>query len=569
MGVCLIHRTSVPFKAWITVTATPSSTVTVSLDGTTVGTGTANASTGQIQFLVKKKGTYSVTSNASGTQTKTVSITTRKQQATTNIVGKFTLTLTNATINSLTAATVAVSRTSSPYAGAATGSVATNGAIYYGDVLTVTGTLSSTKVNNVAVYGSLGVKVNNTTFTNGGSHTVTGNTTALVTASVNSWTLTITNASVNGNSAATVAVSRTSSTYQGAGTGSIATNSTVYCGDVLTITVTNVNSTKFNAPTLKVNNAAFTSGSTHTVSAAVAAVATSSAKGYTLTLTAGTGSSLAVSRTSSPLGAGTGALSNGATVYYGDVITKTSGAASTGFGSYSIAQSGVTGTANAGPWTVTGTCSLKATATPTKYTLTSSGLNANNPVTITRTARSTAGTAAGVSTNVNLSNGAAIYYDDTLRFTNAPKTNYSGNYSFTGTNSNASNQTATLDRYVRGNVTVTSTASYVISTFYVNQQATSSFPKGNYTFSYPKAIISTFANIAGNSTYCKSAEVASSGGTKYYGKIEVSNNILYFCVYLSSSNEFKGRYRIYNSSNTLQSPSSTITAGHTYKNVTS
>lgn len=520
MGQCLIHRTSAPFKAFILATATPGSTVTATL-GDKVFTGVADSSTGQVTITVKKKGTYSVTSNATGTQTTSVAVVKSKQTYNTTVTGAFTLSITNAIINSKTAATVTVNRKSSIYGGGATGDLATNATIYYGDVLTI-----SVANADSTVYNAPSVKVNDNAHTSGDDFTVANaNVSTVASSSVKSWTLTITNATINSKSAATITVHRDSSTYQGANEENLATNATIYYGDVLKISVANANSTVYNSPTLKVNNSAFTSGNTHTVTAAVAAVASSSVKSWSLTLKA-TNCTLAVSRTSSTYqGAGSGALSNGSTVYYGDVISKTSGGANTGFSSYTITQSGVTGTANTGPWTVTGAASLKATVSPTKYTLTSSGLNGNNPVTIKRTARSAAGTAANVATNVNLSNGAAIYYDDTLQFTNAPKANYNGSYSVSGsTSGNVSNQTATLSRYVRGNVTVTSTASAVVYSFTV--KSSSAVSGIGYTkdtvlnFNYTPVNITTFANLVSNSTYRWSTTTTSKNNKTWYYCIE-------------------------------------------------
>lgn len=519
MGQCLIHRTSAPFKAFILATATPGSTVTATL-GDKVFTGVADSSTGQVTITVKKKGTYSVTSNATGTQTTSVAVVKSKQTYNTTVTGAFTLSITNATINSNTAATVTVNRKSSVYGGGATGDLATNATIYYGDVLTI-----SVANANSTVYNAPSVKVNDNAHTSGDDFTVANaNVSAVASSSVKSWTLTITNATINNKSAATITVHRDSSTYQGANEENLATNATIYYGDVLKISVANANSTVYNSPTLKVNNSPFTSGNTHTVTAAVAAVASSSVKSWSLTLSA-TNCTLAVSRTSSTYqGAGSGALSNGSTVYYGDVISKTSGTANTGFSSYTITQSGVTGTANAGPWTVTGAASLKGTVSPTKYTLTLS-LNANNPVTVKRTARSAAGTAANVATNVNLSNGAAIYYDDTLQFTNAPKANYNGSYSVSGsTSGNVSNQTATLSRYVRGNVTVTSSASAAVYSF--TAKSTSGLSGIGYTtstvltFKYTPVNITTFANLTSNSTYMWSTTTTSRNGTTFYYYME-------------------------------------------------
>lgn len=126
------------------------------------------------------------------------------------------------------------------------------------------------------------------------------------------------------------------------------------------------------------------------------------------------------------------------------------------------------------------------------------------------------------------------------------------------------------------NVTVTSTASYVISTFTVQQKATTAqkYVPGTYTFSYPKAIISTFQQLANNSTYNKSSTVT-------VGKVSPYTAYLYFNITSSNALTVKGYYTaggsgvvpgswsVYNSSGTKQSPSSTITAGHAYRNTTS
>ena len=568
MGQCLIHRTSAPFKAFILATATPGSTVTATL-GDKVFTGVADSSTGQVTITVKKKGTYSVTSNATGTQTTSVAVVKSKQTYNTTVTGAFTLSITNAIINSKTAATVTVNRKSSVYGGGATGDLATNATIYYGDVLTI-----SVANADSTVYNAPSVKVNDNAYTSGDDFTVANaNVSTVASSSVKSWTLTITNATINSKSAATITVHRDSSTYQGANEENLATSATIYYGDVLKISAANANSTVYNSPTLKVNNSAFTSGNTHTVTAAVSAVASSSVKSWTLTLSA-TNCTLAVSRTSSAYqGAGSGALSNGSTVYYGDVISKTSGGANTGFSSYTITQSGVTGTANTGPWTVTGAASLKATVSPTKYTLTSSGLNANNPVTIKRTARSAAGTAANVATNVNLSNGAAIYYDDTLQFTNAPKTNYNGNYSFTGTNSNASNQTATLSRYVRGNVTVTSTATEVTKQFYFTR--TQDGATWKFTFNFKPISQSTWDKYLPSSGVVEPASnrirpTSGSGRVMYGWMLRTANSSSdttkvpkFGCSYNGVQGSGSTTMRVYYNG-TQQTLSSAIVAGATY-----
>lgn len=71
------------------------------------------------------------------------------------------------------------------------------------------------------------------------------------------------------------------------------------------------------------------------------------------------------------------------------------------------------------------------------------------------------------------------------------------------------------------NVTVTSSASYALTSFTITWNSRSpSYKIGTFNFQYSKAIVSTWAQIAGNSTYCKSTNTVTGGGTAYYVKIE-------------------------------------------------
>ena len=99
----------------------------------------------------------------------------------------------------------------------------------------------------------------------------------------------------------------------------LSNGASIYSGDVLTIS--GGANTGYNFGGLTVNGAAFTSGTTYTVSSAVTVASTATAKSYSLSISAGTGSTITVNRTSSQYGGGaTGALSNGATIYYGDAL---------------------------------------------------------------------------------------------------------------------------------------------------------------------------------------------------------------------------------------------------------
>ena len=85
----------------------------------------------------------------------------------------------------------------------------------------------------------------------------------------------------------------------------------IYYGDVLTITFGA--STGYDLVDHTVNGSNFTSGGTHTVSAAVTVVATATRKSYTLTLTTDGHCTLTVTRNGS-------ALASGDTIYYGDSL---------------------------------------------------------------------------------------------------------------------------------------------------------------------------------------------------------------------------------------------------------
>ena len=83
---------------------------------------------------------------------------------------------------------------------------------------------------------------------------------------------------------------------------------------------------------------------------------------YSLSFSSGTGYSISVNRTSSPLAAAsTGNLSSGSTIYYGDTLSISYGA-STG---YSLTSSGITSATVTGN---IGTSQIYASASPNNYT---------------------------------------------------------------------------------------------------------------------------------------------------------------------------------------------------------
>lgn len=101
----------------------------------------------------------------------------------------------------------------------------------------------------------------------------------------------------------------------------------IYDGDMLTITATA--DTGYRLGTLTVNGTSISSGSSITVSGDVSIAASAQLVTYSLTVTADTGLTVTVRRTSSPIGGGSiGVLASGATIYYSDVLYITVSASS-------------------------------------------------------------------------------------------------------------------------------------------------------------------------------------------------------------------------------------------------
>ena len=154
-----------------------------------------------------------------------------------------------------------------------------------------------------------------------------------------------------------VTVTRTSSPYGDASTGALSSGAVVYYGDVLSVTYT--------------ASTGYTIGSCGSTSITVSGDITSSdiyatviVNSYIASWSDGTGYTIAVSRTSSPFGnASTGALSSGATVYYGDVLSVTY-TASTGYIIGSCGSTSITVTGNVTSSNIYAT----ATATANTYT---------------------------------------------------------------------------------------------------------------------------------------------------------------------------------------------------------
>ncbi len=190
-------------------------------------------------------------------------------------------------------------------------------AVTYGEKLTVT--FSATTGYKLTSH-----TVNGSSFTSGNSVTVSGALSVAAAAQVLSYTL-----AVSAGTGSSVTVQRTASPKQGAATGTLSNGAAVYYGDKLTISF--AASTGYELKTRTVNDAAFTSGQSHTVTGAVSVKAAAGVKSFALSISPATGTTITVQRTSSPKqGASTGTLADGAKIYYSDVL-KVSFAAKTGY----------------------------------------------------------------------------------------------------------------------------------------------------------------------------------------------------------------------------------------------
>jgi len=234
-----------------------------------------------------------------------------------------------------------------------------NGAtITYGDVLTIT-----FAANTGYTLGAH--TVNGSTFTSGGTHTVTGNVTVVSSASLQTFAL-----SINAGTGSSIMVKRGSATI--ANVNGSTYNGTVTYGDVLTITF--MTSSGYTIGTHTVNGTAFTSGGTHTVSGAVTIISTASVTTGTLSITQGANTTITVQR-------GGTTLSNGATLNVGDVLTITITAAA----GYTLTTSTVNGQGftSGGTYTAQGNVAVVSAASANPYSLTINQGN-NTIVTVMR-----------------------------------------------------------------------------------------------------------------------------------------------------------------------------------------
>ena len=175
---------------------------------------------------------------------------------------------------------------------------------------------------------------------------------------------------------------------------------------------------------------------------------TTISESYALSISAGTGSAITVSRTSSPnQGAFTGGLSHGAVIYYGDVL-KISFSAGTGYNLTSHTVNGSSFTSG-NTITVSAAVSVSATATLKSYTLTISS-DAHAVVTVKR------GSTA-------LNSGDSINHFDVLTVTVSPQSGWK--ISVADINGTAISPETAVSHTVSGNVTITVTTAALSNVF--------------------------------------------------------------------------------------------------------
>lgn len=227
-----------------------------------------------------------------------------------------------------------------------------------------------------------------------GSYTPSGNTTLYAAWTINSYAVTLTAgdyiASVSGSGNRNYNSSVTASAVLGSATGYDYAFDGWYDGD------TKVSSSQSYMFTMPASAVALTAKGTRTI------------RSYTLSISAGTGSSISVSRTDSPnAGAATGPLSNGDTVYYGDILSV---AFSPDTG-YDLATMKINGGDTGASTThiVTGNVSITSTASLKVFTLSLTASNSGVVVSVLRLSSPIGGGSVG-----QIFNGATLYYNDVI-----------------------------------------------------------------------------------------------------------------------------------------------------------
>ena len=297
---------------------------------------------------------------------------------------------------------------------ASSGGYTNSGTITINDSTTFTFSYNQLNYNKTQ-YG----QTYHTTISYGTSYTISASVEGLTNTSMGGYTLSGSGTvkvneyalSISSGTGSSISVNRTSSDFGGIGV--LSNGSSLYDGDILEISFSSL--TGYDLDTCTVNGSSFISGSTYTVSSNVSVSATAIPKSYILSIDAGVGSSVVVYRQSSNGGL-TGNLSNGATIYYSDVL-KISFSANTGYDldTHTVNDSTFT---SENTYTATGAVTVVSTALVKSYTL-SISVDDNAIVTVSRTSSPLKDAATG-----SISNGEAIYYSDVLKISFSANAGY-------------------------------------------------------------------------------------------------------------------------------------------------
>ena len=229
------------------------------------------------------------------------------------------------------------------------------------------------------------------------------------------------------------------------------------------------------------------------------------APNYALSITKDSYSTASVTRESSPYGDGaTGALSNGAVLYYGDKLKIELGGSAchpASSGTYTI--NGGTKTAGTYNVTVSNDVAVAATSPLSKYTLTISRADGST----IEVKRNTVAPGAPKGTSVgNLSNGAAIYCGDKLSAAFGLNTGYEwGSHSFVGSGINDTTS-LNIDSHTVGADVIVTTANVKLKNFTLSAYAFEINSSGNFV----KDLNDGNTFDSGNADYNGTATVSSS-----------------------------------------------------------
>ena len=246
------------------------------------------------------------------------------------------------------------------------------------------------KHNGAAGTKSVNISISSSIFVNpigGGSqqYTIKGDST---TTAVSATTYALT---IDQGSNTSITVKRGSST--------LSNGAILLAGDSLTITFST--STGYILTTHTVNNNAFTSGNSYSVSGNVTVKSAATLATYTLTINQGTGTIISVKK-------GSTTLNNGATISYGDsLIISISAKTGYNLGTHTVNGSNFT----SGTYSVTGAVTVVSTANVKSFVISIPTVS-NCTFSVIRTSSPLQSAGTGP-----LSNGDKIYYNDVISIT--------------------------------------------------------------------------------------------------------------------------------------------------------